>query len=729
MKTLSDKTVKLISSIFPLSFLITNIVFAQVNVTYDMNSPLVKISVAKLEQVMKDVKSHDIQHPAEDGIFVLCSDTKTNNNRFSKLIAQNIKGIQKEGFRIHRTDKDKICVIATDETGCMYGMQDVAEQMRDNPKLSTIKEKTVNPAFGFRALKFNLPWSPYRPGPATDLHLETCRDLKFWESFLDMMVENRFNVISLWNTHPFPYMIRSHNYPRATHLNNMELADWQHFWKELFRMAKVRGLETYLVNWNIVVSPEFAEAYGADVHNDRSELVKKYTRESVAQVINEYEDLTGLGVTLADWMGNWGEKGKMAPVEREDWIEETFVAGMKAANRPVKFIHRAVLAGDPMEMRRVIDNADLPDQTIVEVKFNWSHGHSTPRLSLTHSNDSGTIMRGFWDPKPGNYFIAWMIRNEDFFVLRWGNPEFIRQHIATNHHEYVNGYFVGSEGYIPAKDYSHADHPHKTWKYAFEKQWLFYQLWGRLTYNPHLSDQYFESSFEQKYGHRIGKTFFRAMSLASTVPLKIASFYKGTWDFTLYSEGFLATWQAGYDDQVSPFISIDELIRHKTLDKNYLCIEDFVRSRQEKEAVANDKITPLELADEVEQNCREALILVKGLRKQTENRNNAFISELDDIETWANLGLYFADKLRGAVALATFSQSKQSNEKEKAINYLEECVGHWQQVVSLTDGRYVTMPYVSMGHHQPRWPEFTGFHWKHFMKDVKRDVKIARMAK
>ncbi len=119
-------------------------------------------------------------------------------------------------------------------------------------------------------------------------------------------------------------------------------------------MAKERGIETYLVNWNIVVSPEFASSYGASEYFDRSEMVKEYTRESVTQVINEYEDLTGLGVTLADWMGNWGEE-KMTPREREEWIRETFVEGMKAADREVKFIHRAVLAGDPAEMRRVID--------------------------------------------------------------------------------------------------------------------------------------------------------------------------------------------------------------------------------------------------------------------------------------------------------------------------------------------------------------------------------------
>ncbi len=265
--------------------------------------------------------------------------------------------IGSEGFRIRRKG-DSISITGNTDRGCLYGIMDLLEQIGPTCNFSRITEKQLNPALSFRAIKFNLPWSPYRPGPATDLHMETCRDLVYWESFLDMMVQNRFNALTLWNTHPFPYMIHAKNYPKATPFNAEELDEWKSFWRSLFRMARVRGIETYIVNWNIVVSPEFAKEYGAEVYNDLSDEVIKYTRESVTQVINEYEDLTGLGVTLADWMGNWGDR-KMTPTDREDWIQETFVEGMKAANRKIKFIHRAVLAGDPMEMRRVIDYADL----------------------------------------------------------------------------------------------------------------------------------------------------------------------------------------------------------------------------------------------------------------------------------------------------------------------------------------------------------------------------------
>jgi len=423
-------------------------------------------------------------------------------------------------------------------------------------------------------------------------------------------------------------------------------------------------------------------------------------------------------------MGNWGEN-KMTSTERENWIEETFVKGMANADRKIKFIHRAVLAGDPKEMRKVIDNANLPDKTIVEVKFNWSHGHSTPKLSLTHSNDDGTIMRGFWYPKPKNYFIAWMIRNEDFFVLRWGEPEFIREHINTNHHEYVDGYFVGSEGYIPANDYSHMEqHPHKTWKYAFEKQWLFYHLWGRLTYNPEETNQTLAREFSKRYKDIDAASLLDAYSLGSKVPLYIASFYKATWDFTLYSEGFMSPWPIGFDDNKSPFISIEELIKHETLDSRYLSINEFCDKINQGIQISDDLISPLELAQVIQDNCDKAMTIVGNMRSpKNEPQLN---SELDDIETWCQLGFYFADKLRAGVSLQTFNLSKQPIHKQKALEYLEKCWVHWENIVELTMDRYKPMPYVSMGHHEQLWPEFTSFHWSKFLKDVKADIEYVR---
>ena len=696
-----------------------------IRVCYDTHSPVLSYGIGKLSRQMEDagytMKACDADSPSGD-IFILTAGSPAGALQ-KGFLADHISGVASDGFKIVR-EHGKIYILGSTERGCLYGIMELMEQLGQTKQLAAVKEKQVNPAISFRAIKFNLPWSPYRPGPATGTHLETCRDLDFWESFLDMMVENRFNALSLWNTHPFPTMIRATNFPEATALKNLELDQWQSFWRSLFRMAKIRGIETYMVNWNIVVSPEFASAYGADEYFDRSELVKRYTRESVTQLINEYEDLTGLGVTLADWMGNWGDQ-RMTSAEREKWIEETFVEGMAKADRKVKFIHRAVLAGDPVEMRGVIDRAELPHKTIVEVKFNWSHGHSTPYLSLTHSNDDGTIMKDFWDPLPENYFIAWMIRNEDFFVLRWGDPGFIRDHIKINSHEYVDGYFIGSEGYIPAKDYSHkVPHPHKTWKYAFEKQWLYYHLWGRLIYDPTVTDETLSSGFQKRYKNVDASVLLEAHSLASKVPLSIASFYKATWDFTLYSEGFMSAWPIGFDDRKSPFISIQELINHETLDARYLDIRNYCTMMDRGLPVAEPLIDPLELAEEVQEHCQKAMTIVENIRS-AENESG-LDSELDDIETWCCLGYYFADKLRAGVSVEFFNLTGQPEKKEEALAYLENCFVHWEKIVEMTIDRYNPMPYVSMGHHEPRWPEFTSFHWSRFLEEVEADITYVK---
>ncbi len=640
--------------------------------------------------------------------------------------------INKEGYKISH-NKTTLRIEAIDPVGAMYGALDVAEQIASGKTWQSITNKIVNPRLTVRAIKFNLPWSSYRTGPAMQLHTEVCRDLGFWQAFLDQMAENRFNVLSLWNVHPFSYMVKPLHFPDANDFSQQEMEQWKSFWTSLFRMAKDRGIEPFIVNWNIAVSPEFAKAYGVHERNDTSEIVKRYTREVVTQVINEYPDLAGIGITLADWMSNFRSAGstlpEMSPKDREDWIEETVVAGIKNAQRPVKLLHRSVLSSDPHEMRRVIDNAKLPDTTLVEIKFNWSHGHSTPSLLITHDSHSGKTDDGYWNPMPGNYRVEWMIRNEDFFILRWGQPDFIRKHIAKNTKPYVNGYFVGSEGYIPAKDFSHLDGPHRTWNYAFEKQWLFYQLWGRLLFDPSTPDLIFETAFDTRYGKDHGKSLLQAYSVAGKMPLRLASYYRSTWDYTLYSEGFMSpSPSGGLDDKVSSFISVDELIDHPTLDPRYISIADYVKEFGERKTPASGgagiisgKTSPLDLADSLENDSRVVLALVGQMRSKSLSPTLA--CELDDLETWAYLSDYFANKLRAGVALHTFRTFGDKRQQQKAIQLLTHCRTVWMKISKITGGHYREVPYIDDD------SDARTFSWAKYLPQVERDIRLAEQAK
>jgi len=600
--------------------------------------------------------------------------------------------IKKEGFRISKSG-NRYVITAIDNSGAMYGLMDIAEQIQMNGEFDGIEEKIVNPRFGFRAIKYNLPWVSYRESESLQVNSELSKDLNMWQAFLDMMAENRLNTLTLWSLHPFPYLIKAKNFPKATPFSDKELAEWKTFWTALFKMAKERGIDTYIVNWNIIVSESFREHYGegntglwADGYT--SPQIEQYTRETVTQLINEYPDLTGLGITMGEAMQGWtGE-------QETEWIKKTFFAGIKAADRNVRFIYRAALDGDHNPHRDAIDNSglDTPENPIiVELKFNWSHGHSTPTLVKAHGGGTG---KEYWtNPAPSHHKIAWMIRNEDFFRLRWGEPDFIREHIKVNGQNYVGGYFIGSECYIPAKDIYHKpNHTHVNWKYAFERQWLYYKEWGRLLYDPSTSDAVFANAFNQRYGDGIGDQMVKAYKLSTRTTQRIASFFDFTWDHSFYTEGFIGNKR--------DYISLDEVINSDPIEPNFVSILEYGDGSQE----FGQKVTPLQLASTLEKDNQKALDIVNNINTSHETLK----CEIADVKAWAYLGLYFAKKLRTAVAL-------NQNNKTNAVHNITKAQKYWQDLVVVTD-EHIQASHLAI------FKETRDFHWKYFQDEVDGEV-------
>jgi hypothetical protein len=624
-----------------------------------------------------------------------------------------------------------ITIYGGDRRGLIYGALALAEELRNGVRLEHVKPMEQAPHLEFRGIKFNLPWDTYRPSSALDQHYDTVRDLEYWEAFLDMMVANRFNVISLWNLHPYTYMLLPKNFPEASPWSKKELAEWQHLYREIFRMAKERALDTYIVHWSIFVSPEFAKAHDVAkvnfyphyyVPGDTSEIVRRYLRESVKQVLEEYPDLDGIGISHGEGMA------EMTPLERQEWMDDVLIAGMLDANRRVKLIHRVPFSSGASSepgvsknveevtraaMERLEDRFEGP--IWVEMKFNWSHAHSTPQLVKVHGGKLGDT---YFEPQPKNYKVTWQARNEDFFALRWGVPDFIRQHIALNGApDYVGGYFVGSETYIPALDYFTATKEPVNWKWAFERQWLFYKLWGRLLYAPQTPDAVFQAEFTRRYGAKAAN-LLQAYSLASSTQLRLASLYSSTWDFTLYSEGFLAL-----QGERTSYISVDRLIEQPTMDPDYVSVKEYVETTSNGGAFGAGRITPLALAEMLERDNREALQLVNGIETAG---NASLMYEIADVKTWANLGLHLAEKLRGAIALQQYRAGGSDENRQQAIEHLTRALGFWDEVIQITRPIYRDMRLTHYNHNGFERNDDNLFHWALIRDEVAKDVEIAR---
>jgi hypothetical protein len=686
------------------------------------DSRIINYGLAKLNETVTAFGGRIVKKPLQEGQSAnIVAVVQTDIPAIKLDLGTTHHQLKPEGFQIICSDKN-IIVVGADERGVMYGILDIAEQLQNSKcQLEAIRAKTEEPRLGFRAIKFNLPFMAYRSSISLTQQDYVIRDPKFWETFLDMMAKNRFNVISLWSMHPYHYMVRTKNFPEACPFDDKELLSWKNFWTQLFKMAHDRGIETYLINWNLFVSPSFANAHKVALYSvgpshaglgDTSKIIERYTKESITQVIDEYPELDGLGITIGERMGG------MTPDERRAWLDRTIFAGMKEANRRVKFVYRAPLSANTgsggstseendLQSRKHVETVDAKE-TFVEFKFNWSHGHSSPKLFMVHG---GKLTDKYRNPLPDKYKYVWTMRNEDFYILRWGNSDFIREFVKNNGQEYVGGCFLGSEIFTPALDFTSLPGPHKTWDYHFQRQWLWYAMWGRLMYNPATPDLVFEQMLANKYGKPVGKDALQAWKIATNNQLKFAAFHKGTADAQLYSEGF-CTWG---ENIPSTLFDINNIITHPVLDTTrYINIKEWV-NRGEK--TSGDQISPLQLAKELDNDNARLQILINKLKAN--NLSPGAAVEVNDLLAWYWFGKYFSDKVKAGVALARY-RYKSDDRREEAIRYLKDCSKYWMNYgKTITTYNKESFPFIiARGNYS----------WKEMQLQVDKDIELAKEA-
>jgi len=623
-----------------------------------------------------------------------------------------------ESYRI--TAKDgQLLIAGGDAAGVMYGAFEAAEHIAAGIEPGQLNGVAGRPGMAIRAVKVNLPWMSYRVHDFYRRNETICRDLDFWKALIDHLAESRFNRLSLWSLHPYHLMVRSKEFPESCDLSDAELAQWQMLWRGIFRHAHDRGMKVQLFTWNIFVSPAFAKAHNVATYSmngdffgdgDRSEIVERYNRSILTQVLKEYPELDGIGITQSERMGG------MTPAERGEWIDRVILSAIRDAGRPVEVNYRAphskdTKSGGSMSRdtellgRRLLESVHTDAPVYTELKYNWSHGHSSPKLHIIHG---GAISDALWNPLPKDYRITWMVRNEDFFLLRWCGPSFVREHIRLNSQPWTGGYYVGSECYIPAANFfDKPDLPGRA-RWAFQRQRLFYVVWGRQLYDPNLDDAALARSIDRQYGQGTGATLLPVLDMASRTPLRIATFMGATSDPTLYSEGFLSK---------KGFLDIKQVIQAKPLDPQWLGVSAMIDLEARKGGPKPNDITPLAVAEAAERDARETLARLASVGTM-----NAPVSdELADAATWAHLGLYLGDKIRAAVALERYRRGLNDQGRDEAIALLQKCLQHWDQVVASTRDRYSETPLL----HTDAIP----FFWARYRAAVAADISIAQKTK
>jgi hypothetical protein len=608
--------------------------------------------------------------------------------------------LQPQGYRIERAE-GKIRVVGGDATGAMYGGLDVAEAVRLGT-LGDLQAEAHTPYIVRRGIKFNIPLDARTPsysdaGDAAQQNIPEMWSLDFWREFLDEMARDRFNVLTLWNLHPFPSLVKVPEYPevaladvmrttvkfdssyslsakdmvRPSHLANLEtlkkmtIEEKIAFWRQVMQHAHDRGIEVYLFTWNIFV-------WGAEgkygITSDQSNPTTiDYFRKSVRETVLTYPLLAGFGITAGENMQNL--KGEFT---NEKWLWKTYGEGIRDAkkvqpDRSIRLIHRF----HQTNMTSILDEwKDYPDTFDFSYKYSVAHMYSLPTPPFAQSTLAAL---------PSDLRTWLTVRNDDIYSFRWGDPVYARAYVrGMPGPDKLAGYYMGPDGYIWGREFLSTE-PDSPRQLVIQKQWYSFLLWGRLSYDPDLPDALFERTLAVRFPEAPAGRLFAASNAASKIIPQITRFFWGDIDLKWFPEACIS------HPSQKGFYTVQHFMAGATMPGSGI-----VNIRSYRDRLLGNKpqegITPPEVAQALKDHARATLELVGELPAAPANKELRLT--LGDLKAMAHLGDYYAEKILGATELALFEKTRRPEQQAAAVRHLQTALEHWKKYVATATRQY-----------------------------------------
>jgi hypothetical protein len=687
---MNKKRKALLSIVLILVFTIPYMSLAQkVGVFYDAKVPQIKFAAEDIKTALETKKfsvemlpltSLKASYPNKKVVLAL----ESNSNVTKLLQLQGGKlpsGLGEQAYALRTTNQTatSFWVLGGDANGTMYGGLQIAENINFYGFKGEYNSQE-SPSIAKRGIKLNLPFdkesNTYGKANSGSTYnaISNVWDMTFWITWFDEMARDRYNVISIWNNHPFTSMIKMADYPDVAIQNVTGLDDKKIktmsidqkivFWKQVMAYAHSRGFEFYLFNWNIWTDGATGK-YG--ITDDKlvaatNEKTMAYMRKCMSTLLETYPDLDGFGITAGEHMSKNEE-------DNAAFLGKTYGLGIvdyakQHPERKFKLIHRWHLTNFEAINTNFKELMKLPNITFdMSFKYSLAHMYSTPlpqRMQETHEK-----------PLRDNHLKSWLtLRNDDFYYHNWGDPNFTRVFIngMINKGDWFAGFNMGSDGFSPTRTFF-SKNSISQGVLEVQRQWYMFMLWGRLAYNPSTTDEVFKKYMAFKYPTIDSDKLFTAWSKASS---------------GLPVVGDLITGTLGRDNQWWPeacqssddFLTIDDFSKAKPNKGSTLCSIAETASGN-----LSGKKSAYTVADEIESDAIAALSLVNNINADS---NTQLGVTINNIKAMSYLTIYYAYKIRGATYF-------MANNKEKARNAMATAYCWWMNYANSMDSMYQGM--------------------------------------
>jgi hypothetical protein len=242
------------------------------------------------------------------------------------------------------------------------------------------------------------------------------------------------------------------------------------------------------------------------------------------------------------------------------------------------------------------------------------------------------------------------------------------------------GFFMGPDGFVCGREFTSTE-PDSPRQLFIKKNNYSFMLWGRLSYDPALSDSLFEQTLAAQFPNVDGTKLFAAYCAASRVIPQIDRFF---WAGGGNDLGWFPEACVRHPAGAKGFYKVTDFIKGKTMPgTGILDILTYCDKTTQQESITG--ITPLQVAEALKADANTTLKLLSEMPAVKEKELRFTLS---DLTAMAHLGNYYAEKILGATDLALFEKNGKSELQASAVVHLQKALEHWKQYALVATSQY-----------------------------------------
>ena len=585
--------------------------------------------------------------------------------------------------------KKILLVSGADDRGLMYALLDVADRIgwssNSSRPFSEVRNVQESPAVSERALSI---YTMHQANFESYFY-----DEDYWERYLDMLAENRFNTFALllgyenWGyfTPPYPYFFDVEEFPdikvvgitEQKQQRNLGALNW------LIDMTHERGMNFTLGIWDHIYrggvqgpGDRVGKPTEGIVWGLTADILTAYTRVALTKLLKLVPDVDAIqfrmhgesGLKRTEMGGFWEN---VYQVMNEHGPNIRFDA--RAKNFPDSLIDKAVEMGVNMRIctKYWMEQMSLP--------FHPTHIHPSNQHDRRHGY--ADLLR-----YPQRYKMHWRLWNSGTSrILLWGDPEYVRRFAQSTHLYDGEGFEVSQPLATKMQDHPHDMKPfellrpqYQYYDWEFERYWHFFQVFGRVGYNPDTPPEVWQREFQRRFGAEAAPFVERAIHSASRILPRIVA-YSYPYNMFPTTRGWVEKQRMKDLPEYSKALPSDT--------QQFLSIDNAARYRLEGKDSA--RIWPQQSSRWFATVSKDVLKLVEQAQKRIgNNQSKEFNSTIADMKILANLAMYHSHRANAGVSYALFKHSQDLNALDDAIAHESLAIEAWERLVEAAGDIY-----------------------------------------